>query len=113
MKQCVKAAMKRWCSIVVISIGLAALSGCLSTNPVNFESQVRAWVPLGTPAVDAVRIMEYHGFECHHITTNNPFNLTGFDYIDCEKTQVRLHDWYARLVLKDGKVSAYGPINTN
>jgi len=111
MKQFAKVAM-RWCSILVISTGLATLSGCLSTDPVTFENQVRAWIPLGTPAADALRIMEHHGFECHHITTNNPFNSTGFDYIDCERKQVRFHDWYARLILKDGKVSAYGPIYT-
>jgi len=112
MKHFVKIAMRRWRSIMVISIGLATLSGCLTTDPVKFESKVRAWVPLGTPVADAVRIMEYHLFECHVITTNNPFNSTGFDYIDCEREQVRFHDWYARLILKDGKVSAYGPIDT-
>jgi len=57
--------------------------------------------------------MKGHSFECRLISTNNPFNLIGFDYIDCEKTQVRFHDWYARFILKDGKVSSYGPITTN
>ena len=89
------------------------LTGCLSANPVKFENKVRAWIPLGTPAADALRIMERHGFECRLITKNNPFNSVGFDYLDCEKEQVRFHDWYARFILLEGKVSAYGPIKTN
>jgi hypothetical protein len=41
------------------------------------------------------------------------FNSTGFDYLDCEKEQVMFHDWNARFIFRDGKVSAYGPIRTN
>lgn len=92
---------------------VALLTGCLSSDPVRFESKVRDWIPLGTSTAEAQRIMQRHGFECHLITTNNPFNSIGVDYLDCEKTQVRLHDWYARLILQNGKVSAYGPIKTN
>lgn len=89
------------------------LTGCLTSVPAKFEGKVRAWVPLGTPTADALRIMEGHGFECHVITANNPFNAIGSDYLDCEKEQVRFHNWYARLILQDGKVSAYGPIKTD
>jgi hypothetical protein len=107
------AAMRHTSTIWLVLIGVALLTGCLSTDPIKFESDVRGWVPIGTPANDALRIMERHSFECRLISTNNPFNLIGFDYIDCEKTQVRFHDWYARFILKDGKVSSYGPITTN
>jgi hypothetical protein len=100
-------------TIWLVLIGVAMLTGCLSSDPIEFESEVRGWIPMGTPANDALRIMKGHGFECRLISTNNPFNSIGFDYIDCEKTQVRFHDWYARFILKDGKVSAYGPITTN
>jgi len=89
------------------------LTGCLTSVPAKFEGKVRAWVPLGTPAADALRIMKRHGFECRLVTANNPFNAIGSDYLDCEKEQVRFHDWYARLILQDGKVSAYGPIKTD
>ena len=104
-------AMKLSLSIFLIS--LVTLTGCLSSDLGKFETKVRAWIPLGTPAADALRIMKHHGFECHLITTNNPFNPIGFDYLDCEKEQVRFHDWYARLILQDGRVSAYGPISTD
>ena len=100
-------------AILLISLGVAMLTGCLSSDAVKFESKVRDWIPLGTPATKALRIMKRHGFECHLISTNNPFNAIGLDYLECEKEQVRLHNWYARLVLKDGKVSAYGPIKTD
>jgi hypothetical protein len=106
-------AMRFSFSIRLISIGLPILTGCLSSDPIKFESKVRDWIPLGTTAADARRIMESHGFECHLITTNNLFNSIGFDYLDCEKEQVRFHDWYARFIFQDGKVSAYGPITTH
>ena len=100
-------------SILLISLSVGVLTGCLSSDPIKFESKVRDWISLGTTAADARRIMERHGFECHLITTNNLFNSIGFDYLDCEKEQVRFHDWNARFILQDGKVSAYGPIKTN
>ncbi len=95
-----------------ISIGALLLAGCLSSDPVKFESLVRTWVPLATPLAEATRIMEHHGFECHFITTSNLFNTTGFDYLDCDREQVRFHDWSARFIIQDGKVSSYGRLNT-
>ena len=89
------------------------LVGCLSSDPAQFETQVRQWVPVGTSAADAQRIMEHRGFECHLITTNNPFNSIGFDYLDCDREQARFHDWSARFILQDGRVSEYGRIKTN
>src|SRR5207253_2699236 len=103
----VSVAMRFSFSILLISMGVAMLTGCLSSDPVQYERTVRGWIPLGTPAADALRIMKRHGFECHLITTKNPFNSIGLDYLDCEKEQVRFHDWYARFILQDGKVSAY------
>ena len=105
--------VRRSRSIGLVLMVVAILTGCLSSDPTRFESKVRDWVPLGTPVTDALRIMQRHGFECHLITTNNPFNSVGLDYLDREKERVRLHDWYARLILQGGKVSAYGPIKTN
>jgi hypothetical protein len=92
---------------------VAVVTGCLSTDPVKFDSKVRGWVPPGTPTADAMLIMKHHGFECYLITTNNPFNSTGQDYLDCEVEKARFHDWSARFILQDGKVSGYGPIKTN
>jgi hypothetical protein len=98
--------------ILLVSVAGSILTACLSTDPVKFESKVREWVPLGTDVADARRIMERHGFECHLITTNNVFNSLGSDYLDCEMEQVMFHDWNARFIFRDGKVSAYGPIST-
>ena len=100
-------------SIVLLPTVAALMTGCLSSDPVTFESKVRGWIPPGTTAADALRIMNYHGFECHLISTNNPFNSIGLDYLDCEMENVRFHDWYARFILRDGKVSDYGPIRTH
>ena len=105
--------MRRALSIVLLPTVAALMTGCLSSDPAKFESKVRGWIPPGTSAADAMRIMKHHGFECHLITTNNPFNSIGLDYLDCEKERVRFHDWYARFILRDGKVSDYGPIKTN
>ncbi|MEO8426049.1 MAG: hypothetical protein ABI651_02950 [Verrucomicrobiota bacterium] len=105
--------MNRLPLILLISIAISILTACLSPEHVKFESKVREWVPLGTDASDAQRTMERHGFECHLITTNNVFNSRGFDYLDCEMIQVMFHDWNARLILQDGKVSAYGLIRAN
>jgi hypothetical protein len=91
----------------------ALLIGCVSTDPVKFAAQIREWVPPGTPAAEAKRKMERHGFECHMITTNHPFNSTGVDYLECEIRQVRFHDWRARLMFKDGKVAGYGPLEAD
>ena len=57
--------------------------------------------------------MEHYGFDCHYITTNNTFNSSGFDYLDCDREQVRLHDWSVRFIFQDQKVSAYGFIKVN
>ena len=105
--------MRRTFANLLVPIALGMATGCLSSDPGKFESQVRGWVPTGTPTADAMRIMEQHGFECHLFTTNHPFNSIGQDYLDCEKERIRFHDWYARFILQDGKVSAYGPIKTN
>jgi len=105
--------MKHAWSIVLLPIVAALLAGCLSSDPVKFESKVRVWVPLGTTAADASRIMTQHGFDCYRFTTNNPFNSIGLDYLDCEMENVMFHDWYARFILRDGKVSEYGPIRTD
>ena len=102
--------MNRLLLILLVSIVGSMLTACVSPDPAKFESKVREWVPPGTAAADAQRIMERHGFECHLITTNHVFNSSGFDYLDCEKQQVMFHDWNARFIFRDGKVSAYGPI---
>ena|SRR6186713_545461 len=106
-------AMRFPLSICLVPMTGLLLMGCLSADPAKFETQVRKWVPIGTSVADAQRIMEHHGFECRLITTNNLFNSGGFDYLDCDQEQVRFHDWSARFILQDGRVSEYDRIKTN
>jgi len=96
---------------VLLAGGLCA--GCVSASLEKFNRQVQEWVPLGTSVADAERIMGQHGFECSLLTRDHPFNAYGVDYLDCDKEQVRLHDWNVKLFLKDGKVSRYGPMSVD
>ena len=84
------------------------LAGCVSAKPDKFSEQVRAWVPIGTPTAEAQRIMEDHGFECRLISKDHPFNAYGIAYLQCDREQVRLHDWETKLFIEDGKVIRYG-----
>src|SRR5947208_15385573 len=40
-------------------------ASCMTADPQKVEKQYKAWVPVGTPAADAERIMQKHGFKCH------------------------------------------------
>ena len=55
--------------------------------------------------------MTRHGFECRRLTKDHPFNQYGEDYLDCDREQIRMHDWNVKLFLEDGKVSRYGPMS--
>jgi hypothetical protein len=99
----------RW-GILLVTLAGCLGSGCVSTNPQKFTAQVQAWVPLGTPAAEAEHIMTRHGFECRRVTKDHPFNRYGEDYLDCDREQIRMHDWNVTLFLEDGKVSRYGPL---
>jgi hypothetical protein len=99
--------------ILILLVALVGClgGGCVSTDPQKFVAQVRKWVPLDTPVADAERIMTHHGFECQRVTRDHPFNRFGVDYLDCDREQIRLHDWNVKLFLEDGKVSRYGPMS--
>lgn len=101
--------MSRSKSPLALCLVLACLlAGCVSANPRKFSEQVREWVPLGTPAAKAQRIMEHHGFECRLISKDHPFNSSGVAYLDCVREQVRMHTWEVKLFLEDGQVNRYG-----
>jgi hypothetical protein len=95
--------------LVLLIGGLGA--GCVSTDRQKFGAQVREWVPLDTPVAEAERIMTHHGFECQRLSKDHPFNQYGVDYLDCDREQIRMHDWNVKLFLEDGKVSKYGPMS--
>jgi hypothetical protein len=100
----------------VLLLTLAAvLTGCVSTDPVKFDQQVRKWVPLGTPAVDAQRIMESHRFDVVLVKKDSPFNRFGRDYLQCDRSQVFFHNWVTQIFLEDDKVSGYanGEVESN
>ncbi len=86
------------------------IAGCVSTKPEKFAAQVRHWVPIGTSATEAERIMTNKGFECHTWSKHSPFNRFGVEYMGCEREQVMMHDWSVRLFLDDGQVIGYGPV---
>jgi hypothetical protein len=98
--------------ILLAALGWLA-GGCVSSNPQHFTAQVRKWVPLGTPATEAERVMTHHGFDCQLLTKDHPFNQSGADYLSCDKEHVRLHDWSVKFILEDGKVSKYGPMSVD
>ena len=95
--------------LVVMTAALCV--GCVSFKQTKFEEQVHQWAPIGTPEADARKIMEHERFECTLVKKDNPFNQIGMDYLDCIRTQVWFHDWTARIIFKDGKVSGYGYIH--
>jgi hypothetical protein len=88
-------------------------NGCISTKPEKFAALVQSWVPIGTSAKDAERIMTQKGFECHTWTKESSFNPYGFDYLGCERDQVMLHDWSVKFFLDKGEVVRYGPISVD
>ena len=100
--------MKYRLFILFIVLGWLA-GGCISTNPVKFDEQVRQWVPVGTPLADARHTMEHHGFECVLVKQNNRFNGDGVDSLDCVKEGGSFHNWSTRLFLKNDRVTGYGP----
>jgi hypothetical protein len=95
---------------VFVIILLFAVIGCahrelLSDKQVEATSQVQRWVPVGTPVVDAQRIMEQHGFSCAPFTN-------GASSLDCSYRSSG-SIWNPVLVcgqatfpVTDGKVSA-------
>src|SRR5438105_3396573 len=56
-----------YCSMIfavsaAVVVGLC--TSCTSVKPDRFERQYHRWVPNGTPAKEAERIMKVHGFAC-------------------------------------------------
>ena len=95
--------IQTWICLLVIAL----LTGCASTDDVKFDEQVRKWVPLGTSADEAKRIMESHGFECTLLKKDSPFNHHGTEAIECERSQKWLHTWTTVIYLTDDKVTGY------
>ena len=96
---------------LILAVVLACLAGggCISRNSGKFQEQVKKWVPLGTPVAKAQDIMEHKGFDCMLMKPDNLFNTNGIEYLECEREQVWFHDWHARIIIRDDKVSEYGP----
>lgn len=89
-----------------------ALSGCshtaeLSEQPSVAASQIEHWVPLGSTAGDALRVMRQHGFACSTVTNGTFGNLRGVNYLYCDHSSggIVQRRWQAALVLAGGKVS--------
>jgi hypothetical protein len=92
---------------------LLVLAGCsraerLPAQPNEATAQVRRWIPVGTSAIDAQRIMEQHGFTCSLVTNGSfaPFRGADFVYCDRRENSITQRRWQVALVLDGGKVSA-------
>jgi hypothetical protein len=105
-----KTKMRIWSLILLLAFSVGLGAGCVSFEPGKFENQVHHWVPLGTPEKEARHVMTRHGFDCDLVKGDSRFSQSGFDYLDCSRTQVWFHDWNVRIFLKDGKVSGYGSV---
>jgi L-alanine-DL-glutamate epimerase-like enolase superfamily enzyme len=92
----------------ILVLALAFLTACASTDQDKFDQQVRKWVPLGTSATEAKRIMESHDFECTLLKKDSPFNHHGTEALECERSQKWLHTWTTVIYLTDDKVTGYG-----
>ncbi len=96
-------------------------AGCATTNepplPENYAGatvQIKKWVPLGTAATDAKRIMQQHGFTC---TLERNTRLSAeivTDDLYCElvwpatrSLEVPQRRWQAFLFLKNDKVADF------
>jgi hypothetical protein len=84
--------------------------GCISKDTDTFEKQVKRWVPIGMKTAKAQKVMEHKGFDCAVIMHGSIFDTNDVDYLNCAREQVWFHDWDAQIILKDGKVIGYGPI---
>ena len=97
----------------LIFILLITAVGCsraerLSTQPAEATAQVQRWVPVGTAATEARRVMEQHGFTCSLVTNGTFADLHGIDYVYCDRQEggVVQQRWQAALISVEGKVSA-------
>ena len=96
----------------MLAILFVALCGCarverLSDKPVQAESQIQTWVPVGTQVARAQEITQQHGFTCGTVTNANFADLSGVDYLYCRysKGNIVQRQWMAALILRDQKVS--------
>jgi hypothetical protein len=80
----------------------------LSDKPVQAESQIQTWVPVGTQAARAQEIMQQHGFTCDTVTNANFADLSGVDFVYCRysKGNIVQRHWMAALILKEQAVSS-------
>ena len=99
--------MKTRTLFLVMALAGCLCAGCVSMDPEKFSQEIKQWVPLGTPSAEAKRIMEHHGFECDIVKQDNMFNPFGSDCLECYRNQVWFHDWSARFILTNDKVSGY------
>src|SRR5438132_657829 len=78
-------------------------AGCMTSNPDRLHKKVIAWVPVGTSAEEAKRMMERHGFRCvlgvmESGTPSGPM-------LECRRENRLLNQtWIVRLFLQDNRV---------
>jgi len=91
-----------WAVAIAAFIG----SGCMTVDARRFDNRLASWVPIGTPAEDAKRIMTKHGFRCE--LARLPSGDPSKDHFVCRRDNRFMNrSWYVELPLKKGKVSGH------
>ena len=104
----------------LLAAALLLAAGCATTNdapplPENYSgalAQIQKWAPVGTPAAEAKKIMQQHGFKC---TLERDTRLSAEQVVDdiyCElvwpatpNASLTQRRWQAFLILSNDKVS--------
>ena len=101
----IKPKIKTYSAMFCVLTTVALLcGGCMTTNEEKLHREVATWVPAGTSAEEAKRIMEGQGFRCvpGHIQSGIPWE--GPVLLCRRENRVLNKIWDVRLYLKDNRV---------
>src|SRR5260221_4985060 len=90
-------------------VAIAALlgGGCMTGNPGRFHTNVTKWVPVGTSAEDATRIMERHGFQCSSPHEREGAMPGDAPVAECSRTNHIINRvWVVKFNFKDNRITA-------
>jgi hypothetical protein len=79
----------------------------MTTNPDKFEKQYKSWVPIGTSASDAERIMREHDFRCERRKFPSGHPWDGPILACRRENQFLNRTWIVALFLKEDRVVGY------
>jgi hypothetical protein len=103
---------------IILILAALFICGCTHSPPLSYdekeaEAQVEKWVPVGTPLVDAQRIMELHRFKCQLERKSKWRNSRDADLIFCSFDESSpgvnaslITRWQVALFLENDKVQS-------